>query len=177
MPSKSPSRSVSSRIPLCLPFAPTNGKLRGRVGSSRRVPTSYARPGAPRTRQLPAFDHTEALEARGALLEEGGDAFLGVWRESGRRHDLDGEGIGLVLGQVDLGVEGVLAEALRPGAAPRRTRDEVVGRLVELLGRYDVVDEAPVGRRAGVDRVAGEGHLECPLAPHVASDGHERRVA
>jgi hypothetical protein len=40
-----------------------------------------------------------------------------------------------------------------------------------------MVDEAPLGGRGGGDGVAGEGHLQCPLAAHVARHRHERRVA
>ena len=52
-----------------------------------------------------------------------------------------------------------------------------MGRLVELVGGHHPVDEAPVGGRAGVDRVAGEGHLEGALAAHVAGHGDQRGVA
>src|SRR3954451_6392998 len=73
---------------------------------------------------------------RWSLLQERGDAFLRVGREGGGRHDLDGVGVGLVLGQVDLGVEGVLAEGLRADAAARGAREELVDGVVELVGRH-----------------------------------------
>jgi hypothetical protein len=39
------------------------------------------------------------------------------------------------------------------------------------------VDETPLGGGGGADEVAGEGHLEGPLAADVAGHGDERGVA
>ncbi len=124
-----------------------------------------------------ALDQPPALELRLALLQEGGEALLRVGDHGRRRHELDRERVGAVLVPADLRVEALLAQALGLDAAPRGAGDEVPRRLVELVSRYGLVDQAPVGRGAGVDRVTGEGHLQRSLAADVAGHGDERRVA
>ena len=65
-------------------------------------------------------------------------------------------------------------EARLPRVARSQQAD---GGGVELLGGDDVVHEAPVERRAGVDRVPGQGELQRPLLGDVARHGNQRRVA
>ena len=95
------------------------------------------------------------------------------------RHHLDRVLVRLVLGEVDLGVERLLAERLatsatapgRPGASGRATASS------SSVGGHDPVHEPQSAAVRGVDGVAGERHLERALAPDVAGDGDERRVA
>jgi len=112
-----------------------------------------------------------------ALLEEGPHGFLGVGGLAGGRHRLGGEGVGLGLIEVDLGVEGLLAEPLGQGAASGRTHQQIGDGIVELGIGHRPVDEPPVGRRRGVDHVTGQRHLQRPLATDASYDGHQRRVA
>src|SRR3954468_468737 len=118
-----------------------------------------------------------SVEARWALLQERRHALARVGRLAGGGHELDRVGVGLRLVEIDLGVEPLLAQRLRVPAAARGPAQEVEAGRVELSGRDDRVHEAPGGRRPGVDRIAGEGHLERALARQRAGDGDHRGVA
>ena len=129
-----------------------------------------------RARRPPASARRGLRTAACASPRNAANALLGVRDHGRRRHQLDGEGVGAVLVEVDLGVEALLAQTLRLDAAAG-AGDEVPRRLVELVRGHDLVDQAPVGRGRGVDGVAGEGHLQRPLATDVAGHRDERRVA
>src|SRR5207249_4604502 len=103
------------------------------------------------------------LEARPALLEEGGECLLRVGRLARPGHHVEGMVVRGALVQSDLGVEGLLAEPLLGAAAAGRATQQADGGLVELLRGDDVVDEPPVERGAGVDRVPGQAELQRPL--------------
>ena len=92
-------------------------------------------------------------------------------------HHVEGMLVGGALVKAHLGVEGLLADPLRSPTAAGRTAQQADGGVVELRGGDDVVDEAPVERGAGVDRVPGQTELQRPLLGHIARHGHQRRVA
>ena len=94
------------------------------------------------------------------------------------RHHRRGDRVRVGLGQPVLRVERALAERddRSRSIGVIRVRERVDGG-VELLGRHDAVHEAPVGRGRGVDRIAGEQHLERALAPDRAHDRNHRRRA
>ena len=97
---------------------------------------------------------------RRALLEERADSLLrvGVGCIGGnhRLHEL----VGIGFGAFDLVVERALAEADHPRAETHDLLDERVDRRVELLDRHHLVDQAPIERGAGVDRLTREQHLQ-----------------
>jgi len=70
-------------------------------------------------------DRSVAAELGLALVQKGADAFASVGGLAGGGHDLDGVEVGVALGQVDLGVEGLLAESLGGGAAPAGPAEQV----------------------------------------------------
>ena len=66
-------------------------------------------------------DDRALLEARPALLEEGGEPFFRVGRLARPGHHVEGVLVCGALVEADLGVEGLLAERLRSPAAAGRT--------------------------------------------------------
>src|SRR5580704_7088481 len=118
-----------------------------------------------------------AAPVRLALVQERLRPLPRVGELAGRGHDLDGVGVGLGLVQVDLGVQRLLADALAVRRPAGDTLQEVLDGGVELSGRHDPVDQAPLQRGTRVDDVARHGHLRGPLAADVPGDGHHRGVA
>ena len=70
-----------------------------------------------------------------------------------------------MLVEVELGVEGFLADSDRARAPAGNGHDELVDRLVELCGWDHAVDQPPLQRRPRVDELAREQHLHDPFAP------------
>src|ERR1700688_26666 len=65
--------------------------------------------------------------ARGALAQEGGDALLSVGRQGVHRHDFLGIGVSLGLVEIDLRVEGLLADGDHERAGFGNFRREFAG--------------------------------------------------
>src|SRR5262249_61261858 len=76
------------------------------------------------------------------------------------RHDLDRLGVGGLDVELDLAVEGALAERLGGQAAAAGCARELVGLGDQVGARDDAVDQSPGERGARVDRVAGHAELE-----------------
>ena len=93
------------------------------------------------------------------------------------RHDRHRDVVGLALVDVDLRVEGLLADGDRERTRVRDREREVVDRILQHLRGDDSVHEAPLERRLGADQLARQQHLERALATHRAGDGHHRRRA
>ncbi len=100
-----------------------------------------------------------------------------VGQLTGRRHYLDGVRVRLGLVQVDLSVKRLLADPLALRRSSGDPLKELVDRRVELVGRHDLVDQAPVERRRRIDHIARQRHLCCPLPPDIPGDRDHRRVA
>src|SRR5262249_10581303 len=73
-------------------------------------------------------------------------------------------------------VEHLLAECLRRPAAAAGGEREAFGLLVETRTWHDEVDEPPRQRCRGVDRIAGERHLERGLASDAPGAPPHARV-
>jgi hypothetical protein len=82
-----------------------------------------------------------------------------------------------VLVELDLGVERLLANPDRERARARDRIDDDRDLLVQRRGRHDAVDEAPVQCGGGIDRPAGEEHVERTLAADRARERDHRRRA
>src|ERR671930_2718466 len=104
------------------------------------------------------------LPARLALLEEGADPLLCIRGQRVHRHDRLREIVGPVFVELDLPVEGLLADSDRQAARARNPVDEPRDSLVQLAARDDAVDEPPLERRRRIDEVTGEEHLERTLS-------------
>ena len=76
-----------------------------------------------------------AAPARLALVQERPHPFPRVRQLAGRGHHLDGIGVGLRLVEVDLRVQGLLADALALRGPPRDALQQVGDRGVQLPGR------------------------------------------
>src|SRR5437016_4909646 len=90
---------------------------------------------------------------RRPLLQERAHALLGVGGHGVQRHDGLREVVGLALIDVDLPVERFLADLYGQRAGVGDLAGELSNRSVELIDRHDPVDEAPLGRRDGVDEL------------------------
>src|SRR3954471_6513762 len=97
--------------------------------------------------------------ARSPLLQERRHTFLGIPDLTGGGHHLDGVGVRVVLGQIELMTQRPLAERLALGAATRRPVQEFVRRGVEVLGWYDAVDQTPLERGRRIDHITGQREL------------------
>jgi hypothetical protein len=117
------------------------------------------------------------VPVRLALIQESIDAFLRVGELAGRGHHLDRVRVSLRLVQVDLRVQGLLADALARRRPPGHPVQQIVHGVIELIRRYDAVDQAPVECGPRVDHVTGQGELHRALAPDVPRDRDHRRVA
>src|SRR5262249_40854685 len=91
-----------------------------------------------------------------AFLDERAHALLGVGGEGVHAHDFLGVGVGLGLVEVDLGVEGLLADGDGDLAGRCDAIGEGAGLGGERIGGDHAVHQAPVGGGVGVDRSAGE---------------------
>src|ERR687892_2896408 len=107
---------------------------------------------------------------RRTLLQERGYALLGVVRRSVLAHHVLAELVGGVDAEVDLAIEGALADPDRQRAGRGDALRQLVRSGLELVRGDHPVDEAPGGRRLGIDRSTGEQHLEGALAADRA--GH-----
>ena len=108
-------------------------------------------------------------ERRHPLLCVAGHGVLG--------HRLRHPAVGVGLVEVDLLVEGVLADGQRERTGGSNLPRELERPCVELGRRDHLVDKAPIGGGGGVDRLPREQHVERPLAPDRAGHGHHRRRA
>src|SRR5918999_3072132 len=107
---------------------------------------------------------------RRALLEERGHALLGVVGRGVLAHDVLADLVGGVEPEVDLAVEGALADPHRQRACRRDLLRELIRRRLELVRGHNPVHEAPSGRGVRVDWGPCEEHLERALAADGA--GH-----
>src|SRR5918999_2706655 len=89
---------------------------------------------------------------RRALLQEGGHALLGVVGRGVLAHDVLAELVRGVEAEVDLAVEGALADPYGQGAGRGDLLRQLVRRGLEIFRGHHPVDEAPVGGRLRVDR-------------------------
>src|SRR5215216_4186099 len=99
---RSYSSGAASRHPSARSNSTGNAGFRNIARSDTRVDGAGALP-----EQRPG-----SVEARWALLEERCHALARVGRLAGSGHELDRVGVGLVLVEVDLGVESLLAQRL-----------------------------------------------------------------
>jgi len=130
--------------------------------------------------QLPSSRRMKFLFSRPAgcaLLQECRDAFLRVSGHGIHRHDFFRVGIGLGLVEIDLRVEGLLADPDGERAGIGDARSQLAGFSLERTGGHHVVHQSPLGGDGGRDHVAGEQHLQRALAANGAAEGHHRRGA
>jgi hypothetical protein len=99
-----------------------------------------------------------------------------VWQQGCGGHALHGEVIGIILWQVHLPIEGLLAKRLGQCAATGGPLDQIPGFGFEPIRGNGLVDESPVGRGGGIDGIAGHGHLQRALASDIARHRHQRGV-
>ncbi len=99
---------------------------------------------------------------------------LRVGQQRIHRHDVAGMVIRRVLVGLDLSVERPLAD---PNDQRTRTDDlpgDPLAVFLESVSRHRSVDQAPVGRGAGIDPLAGEQHLQGALAADGSAHRHHR---
>src|ERR1022692_607329 len=87
--------------------------------------------------------------ARRALTEKRPDALLRVRRQSVHRHHLLGVGVGFRLIEIDLRVEGLLADAYDQRTGGGHLFREAAGTGLQFSGGNSLVDQAPLGGDAG----------------------------
>lgn len=118
-----------------------------------------------------------AAPARRALAEKRPDAFLRVGGEGVHRHDFLGVGVGLLLIEIDLGVECLLADGDYQRTGGGHFFRQAAGGGLQVGGGDGLVDEAPFSGCTGRHQCAGEQHLEGALAADGARQGDHRRGA
>src|SRR5713226_10485358 len=149
---------------------PRNSLVRPRV--SRMIPSAmrYAPPPA-------TIAELFSAPARLALGDEGVDAFGGVLEHHVAGHALGGERIGVLEPLFHLLVEVALAHAHYGAAVREDLAGELVHLGIELGKRRDAVHQTPGECSLGVDRIAGQKHLEGVLAREIPGDSDSRRGA
>ena len=83
-----------------------------------------------------------------SLLEEGGDAFLGIGGGGGSRHQLGGESVRSGLVEPDLGVEAALAGGLAEHTAACGASEQIVVKLADVVGSTSQMLKAVIDGKA-----------------------------
>src|SRR5262249_39758076 len=111
---------------------------------------------------------------RRALFEKRAHALLGVAGLSVGHHHVASQLVGAALVEFDLVVERLLPDPHRQRARARDLGYQHGDLVLEIIGRHDPVDESPLARRLGVDRLSRQQQLERALATDRARDRHHR---
>src|SRR6266542_446309 len=148
---------------------------RGRVVAARAA--APARAATPQTRTVILAPFLSPRPAGRALLEERGNAFLGVVRQRDQGEELPEIAEGCAVLHARHGGCRLLRQAESRGREARERPRQPVHGLVELGPRAEPADEPHLGRLARADLLAREDHEHAPLPPNGPQDGrhHDQR--